>query len=338
MLNDELNHRVKNVIALVKSIVLQTGSHVVTVEEYAKVLEGRLRALALAHDLALNGGGDLSRLIEAEADVHRHGAAPERVMCRGPRIWLADRAFEVLALVIHELMTNAAKYGGLSTPEGRLSVDWELSGDGDCVIVWREQGGPPVAPPERLGFGSKLIQSTVRHDLGGVAQVDYAPGGVIARLVVPAHNLRPAPPETPASDGEEKRKAPISLAGLSILLVEDQALIAMDVELTLQELGATRVRLSSGVSEARDAIAEETPDCAILDFNLGRETAEPIAEELARLGAPFVFATGYGDTVMIPERFRKAPVVRKPIDPARLLEQISLVVTGRKSSENEDSR
>src|SRR5690606_23020216 len=122
MLNDELNHRVKNIITVIKSIAVQTGAHAQSVADYSESLEGRLRALAFAHDQSLSAavGGDLATLIEAEAGLHRHGPGADRVAASGEKIRLNDRAFGVLALVIHELMTNAAKYGSLSVPEGRL--------------------------------------------------------------------------------------------------------------------------------------------------------------------------------------------------------------------------
>jgi len=321
ILNDELNHRVKNIIALVKSIALQTGAHAATVADYSASLEGRLRALAFAHDQSLGGAstGDLSTLIEAEASLHRYGAAPDRVVTAGPRVRLDDRTFGVLALVIHEMMTNAAKYGALSVPEGRLTLSWGFMPSGDCEILWSERAGPPVSPPTREGFGTKLIHNTVAYDLGGSAVVDYAADGVQARFQIPAAHVTS---DDRAVDVEETKPTErASLAGLSILVLEDQALIAMDIEETLAGLGAA-VRLSPNCADASDLLQRFAPDAAVLDFNLGDETSEAIADILTERRIPFVFATGYGDNGMIPLRFQHVPVVQKPVNGALLAARI----------------
>ena len=331
VLNDELNHRVKNIISLVKSIALQTGAHAADVSAYSASLEGRLNALAFAHDQSLSAGGgvgDLETLVEAEAALHRYGA-DDRVVTSGPRVGLDDRAFGVVALVIHEMMTNAAKYGALSVPGGRLEVAWTTEPDGDCVLTWRERDGPPVSPPRRMGFGSKLITSTIEYDLGGSAQVDYAADGVVARFVIPgAHvqeNLLPAAARPHHPSGTTP------LRGLNVLLVEDQALIAMDTEVMLRLLGAAQVDASPTARDALARLDADTPDIAVLDFNLGVGTSEAVAEVLWDRGIPFVFATGYGDADVIPDRFRKAPVVRKPVG-ADILADRLLTAMALKSS------
>jgi light-regulated signal transduction histidine kinase (bacteriophytochrome)/CheY-like chemotaxis protein len=314
VLNDELNHRVKNIIALVKSIALQTGAHALSVADYSASLEGRLKALAFAHDQSLVGGssGDLGMLIEAEASLHRYGNAPDRVTVSGPTVRLGERTFGVLALVIHEMMTNAAKYGALSVPEGKLALRWCLLADGDCEITWEERGGPPVAKPLREGFGSKLIQNTLAYDLGGVAEVHFESSGVWARFLIPGKHVSVGDYIEDISISVEI-PPPTSLSGLKVLVVEDQALIAMDVEATLRKLGAVDVKLAPSTLGAALALRNFTPDVAILDFNLGNETSEVLADEFVKNRIPFVFATGYADNVLIPERFRNVPLVRKPV-------------------------
>lgn len=167
LLNSELNHRVKNILALVKSIAKQTGANSDTVEGYASSFEGRLNALSYAHDQSFAGanGGELRTLIEAESGMHRFSKVPDRISLSGKPVGLTERAFGVLALLLHEMMTNAAKYGALSVPSGQLSVSWNLLENGDCDISWTETGGPKVVAPTRRGFGSNLIEKTVSHDL-----------------------------------------------------------------------------------------------------------------------------------------------------------------------------
>ncbi len=317
IVNDELNHRVKNIIALVKSIALQTSVHAESVADYSQSLEGRLRALAYAHDQSLSGahGGELSSLIEAEASLHRYRAEADRIVAEGPGVALSDRAFGVVALVIHEMMTNAAKYGALSASHGKLAITWSLTEDGDCVIGWTEREGPDVKQPTRVGFGTKLV-NTIAYDLGGSVSVDYLPGGVQARFTIPADHIsrgKPAEGAAPAASRVER-----ILSGRSVLVVEDQLLIALDVEQSLLDLDAAAVRLAPSVSKGLETLDEEAPDAAILDFDLGEETSEGLADELTRRAIPFAFATGYGDSVMIPKRFRDVPIVRKPLNAAML--------------------
>ncbi len=322
VLNDELNHRVKNIIALVKSIAAQTGAHATSVEGYAASFEGRLRALAYAHDQSLGvHAGSLAALIEPEASLHRYGSTKARVLAEGPPIGLGDRAYGVLALVIHEMMTNAAKYGALSTPDGLLKLSWELSPSGDCVLDWLETNGPPVVIPAQEGFGGRLIRNTIAYDLSGTVVIEYRPSGLYARFTIPEAHL-----VVPNSVAVARPGIQISgdyFAGKTALILEDQALIAMDMEDTLRRLGARDVTCAPNIDDAERALSGGVPDCAILDYNLGDHTSAVIADELLSLSVDFVFATGYGDSVMIPARFENVPVLRKPISAAMLLEAFS---------------
>ncbi|MCX8997392.1 GAF domain-containing protein [Rhizobiaceae bacterium BDR2-2] len=323
ILNDELNHRVKNVIALVKSIALQTAANAETVAQYSTSLEGRLQALATAHDQSLGQGdgvGSLADLIEMEAGLYRSDDDTDRIVAEGPELQLDDKAFSVVAMVLHEMMTNAVKYGALSTPGGRLAIAWSHAGN-DLVIDWRESGGPAVSPPQHTGFGSRLIRSSLEYDLRGSAGIDYQPTGLVARFVIPARHVLTGPRSAPQP--ARIRRSTGTLDGLSVLVVEDQGLIAMDAEDTLRRLGASDVRLAAGVGEAMALLETFTPDVAVLDFNLGEETSEQVAQVLTARRLPFLFMTGYGDRVLLPESMHHVPIVRKPISPATIALQIS---------------
>lgn len=325
ILNDELNHRVKNVISVVRSLVMQTGAGAGSVADYSDALQGRLAALAIAHDQSLGRrGGDLTALIEAETGQYRDPGRPDRVTAEGPALRLDDRAFGVLALTLHEMTTNAAKYGALSVPEGRLAIRWTFGPDGGpdggpddgLVLDWRESGGPAVAPPARTGFGTRLIRSTVEYDLRGTAAITHAPDGLRARLTIPARHVatgrdRPAAAPRPAP-------RPDALAGMTVLVVEDQGLIAMDAEDTLRRLGAADVRLAATPAEALDLLAAISPDLTLLDVALGEETAEAVAALLTARGLPFLLMTGYSDPDRLPKAMRQVPILRKPLNPAAI--------------------
>jgi light-regulated signal transduction histidine kinase (bacteriophytochrome) len=329
MLNDELNHRVKNIIALVKSIALQTGASARTVEDYSRALEGRLRALAFAHDQSLSGqGGDLLALMEAEASLHRYGANPDRVVVSGPPLGLKDRAFGVVALLTHEMMTNAAKYGSLSVPQGRLDIEWSLTADGDCAILWQESGGPTVETPTSTGFGSKLIRSSIEYDLGGDVAIAYPASGLVGRFRIPARHLLASVATRTAPNAPAAARRDV-LSGLRILLIEDQALIAMDTEAALLALRAAGVQSVPSVSEARKVLRQSKPDLAVLDFNLDGENSAVIADDLTAAGIPFVFATGYGDSETIPPHFSTVPLVQKPISIVDLASKLQQALASR---------
>jgi light-regulated signal transduction histidine kinase (bacteriophytochrome) len=312
LLNAELSHRNKNVLALVKSIAKQTGIHASNIDEFATSFEGRLNALSYAHDMSFAGhdGGELRALIDAEAGMHRFQQLPQRFLISGPAVGLSEHAFSIFALLLHEMMTNAAKFGSLSASGGVLEISWELTESGDCALTWAETGGPAVTPPTRKGFGTTLIDKTIVTDLGGTADLRYAPEGLQAHFKIPAIHLRPVAPPAPQTPPPLSSLQP--LKGLALLLVEDQALIAMDMEETLRDLGAVEVTTCFGLDHALQTLRSTNPDAAVLDFNLGKETSEQIARELATRSIPFVFSTGYREGTGIPAEFAKVPVVRKP--------------------------
>lgn len=328
MLNDELNHRVKNILAIIQSLVGQPSREPRSLEDYVSTLKGRIHALSVAHDQVIRGegGGSLRKLIEAELLPYRTSAS--RVDVDGQGVMLDVRAFSVLALVLHEMATNAAKYGALSQPGGRLEVTWRVLADGACELRWQEMGGPPVSPPRRQGFGTTLIQRSIPFDLGGEADVRYEAHGLSARFLLPARHLGG---DLPEDEGHAATlpvaAAPAAVDGATrILLVEDQMLIAMDVEMMLEDRGFADVTTAGSVDEALGKLAGFTPSAAVLDFNLGDRNSATIATELMRRGVPFVFATGYGDTGIIPAEFRDVPVVRKPYNGDVLVEQINKVL------------
>ncbi len=183
---DELNHRVKNTLATVQSIAMQTARSHEDPKTFAESFQARLMSLSHTHDLLTRShweGADLRAVLEHETAAH----GPTRIMLNGPSLALGPAAALSLGMIFHELATNAAKYGALSIPEGRVFVDWAIANQLNRVLTlaWREVGGPPVAPPTRKGFGSRLIERNVRHDLAGDAKLSYANDGFIAEFSIP---------------------------------------------------------------------------------------------------------------------------------------------------------
>lgn len=334
MLNEELNHRVKNILALIKSLVSHPVEDGRSIEDYVASLKGRIQALSLAHDQVIRGagGGALKGLLDAEFSPYRETV--KAIDATGPDVLLDARAYSVLALVLHELATNAAKYGALSVTTGRLSLQWKRTAIGDCEILWLERDGPLVTPPLRRGFGSMLIGRSIPYDLGGESDVDYEPAGVRVRLLIPARFVVwPAPVAARNLRARREDNKPMaSMRGLKVLMVEDQLLIAMDVETMLTHEGAASVETASSVKEALIALTIMRPDVAILDVNLGNGNSMPVAQALRERGIPFVFATGYGETSLIPASMDDVPIVRKPYDLTSLVAAMTTAMAKKSSA------
>ncbi len=187
LLMDELNHRVKNTLATVQAIVTQTLRGGGSPESFAADFHARLRALSRAHDTLTQGqwqGADLRQLLRLQLQPY----LGERLVLDGPPVLLPPRMALSLGMVLHELTTNAAKYGGLSAAEGRLAVSWRLeSGDpaGQRLSLrWGESGGPPVSSPSYRGFGSRLIARSIEGELGGRLDMDYRPDGFVCSFMI----------------------------------------------------------------------------------------------------------------------------------------------------------
>ena len=227
-----------------------------------------------------------------------------------------SRAYQALALVFHEMMTNAAKYGALSQGTGRLTVTWAHDPGGDLRIDWRELGGPPVKPPDRRGFGTVVIEQTIPFELRGEARVEYLHQGVHGSFTVPSAHIGDAPSEVDAS-ATGVVLAPVALKARRLLLVEDSMMIALDAQAMLADEGLD-VEVAGTIADGMRLLAVDNFDAAVLDVNLSGETSFLVADELVGLGLPFVFATGYGESIVMPDRFRNVPVVSKPYDSAAL--------------------
>jgi PAS domain S-box-containing protein len=189
----ELDHRMRNLLSVVDSLISISAASAVSVEEFKVSLTGRLKALA-ATQSALRFGEQrtsLSELFLAELTQYQ---TPEgaNISIEGPPVSVGPKAAQLLALAVHELATNSAKYGALSQAGGCVALTSAFEGEGDAgllVIQWREAGGPPVKPPERQGFGTRLIKQVVARALRADVAMDYRPEGLICRMTVPRGTL-----------------------------------------------------------------------------------------------------------------------------------------------------
>jgi len=200
LLMAELDHRANNLLATVQAVAMSTEA--ATVPGYLDSFLGRLRSIARAHKLLTESrweGVSLQRLIDDELAAFASGSEG-RIVVSGPLVVLTPVASEALSMTLHELATNAAKYGALSTPVGRVSVEWRNSIGGGIELCWTETGGPAVRAPTRRGFGTNLIEKLGSH-IRGSSRVEWAPSGLVYRIGIPADQLaRAAPP--PAGRGD----------------------------------------------------------------------------------------------------------------------------------------
>jgi two-component sensor histidine kinase len=180
LLIEELNHRVKNTLAILQAIAVQTFRTASKGER--EKFEGRLRALAEAHNLLSKEkwqGSDLQDVVDRVLQPYVLNTH-DRIRMTGPRVPLSPRVAVVLSMIVHEIATNAAKYGALSSESGTVTLEWEVNTDGQTLrLSWAEAGGPPVTAPVQRGFGSRLIERSARDQLGGEATVDFLPRGVV---------------------------------------------------------------------------------------------------------------------------------------------------------------
>lgn len=324
----ELNHRVRNILALIRGLLSQTRSSAVSVEDFIGTLESRIHALARAHDQITADRWSPARLydlIEVEAGAYL-GERRDRVRLSGPNVLLTPGCFTVMALVIHEMLTNAAKYGALSD-NGTVAIDWHVDQDGSLLIDWTESGGPAVVAPTRRGFGSTVIERSIPYDLDGHAEIHYRLAGIEAHFCIPSVHVVSVLPDVVGTDRPLPVIAatPELLKGRHVLLVEDNMIIAMDGEDALRDLGAD-VTTAASVARAREAVEQQPIDLAVLDFNLGAETSMPVADLLVERGIPFLFATGYGDGLELPDRFAGVTLVKKPYSGATLAQAMTPLV------------
>lgn len=316
----ELNHRVRNILGLIRGLIRQSQPSDDAVKSFVKVVDGRIHALARAHNQITEdhwGPASLQALIDAEAAAFIEDG--ERLVGEGEPVLLNPQAYSTMALILHELVTNSTKYGSLSVPEGTVSLIWSRNPRGDLEIRWRDIDGPAVRKPSRKGFGTTIIERSVPYDLGGEAHVRYEKAGFEADFCIPArHVSEPRSTGGPtirfarANPGHREEPPADLLAGQRVLLVEDSLIIALDAEDIATRLGAADVATAASVDAALDLIAASPPTVAILDINLGNGNSFPIADALLDHDVPFMFATGYGEQAQFPDQHRGRPVVQKP--------------------------
>ena len=329
LLAREVDHRARNLLAVVQSIVGLTRAS--SIDGYVAAVEGRIGALARAHALLSDArwqGADFGKLVEEEITPYRT-TERDKIVVAGAKVVLEPAIAQALTLALHELATNAVKYGSLSAPAGWVRLTWEIR-SGNLVLDWLEIGGPPVEPPTSTGYGSEVISASIERQLDGAVTYDWRRDGLHCTLSVPLDGkLKPverANGGQPTPLREQAVAVPQILVGNRLLLVEDEALVAMALKDMLTELGFEVVGAFNKVTEALAVVTNQDVNAAVLDVNLGGELIYPVADSLVAKGVPFVFITGYGAEA-IDGRFASYRVLQKPIQ-RQMLQNTFIVDSG----------
>lgn len=328
----ELNHRVRNILNLIQSLTTQTAGQTQNTTEFTDVLSRRIAALSRAHDQITRtdwGPTSVRDLIRIEFRAYMN--SEDRLIIEGEDIALEPQALSTLALVIHELVTNSAKYGALMNRSGSVHVTLSRDFAGAFEMVWREVGGPPVQPPKRRGFGTTVVERSIPFELGGEARLDFKSSGVVAHFMIPEPFVRDIDMSNVHSlDGaqilQKRSKAGAKALKGTILLVEDNMIIAMDAADQLASAGAERVVTSSTVSDALYQLKTEKITSAMLDVSLGNATSLPIAQELVTRGIPFILASGYSGETELTKSFPDVPLVNKPYSSEQIVDALSQIM------------
>ena len=327
LLMQEVNHRAKNMLSLVQAIARQTAFK--SPQEFISRFDARLQALAASQNLLVKSGWKevpLESLVRTQL-AHFADVLDTRIILAGPSLKIKVAAAQALGVILHELSTNAAKYGALSAASGRVSIDWNVQnldgGSAKFIMSWREHGGPSPQPPAKRGFGSTVLERFARTSLSADTSIDFANTGVLWKLNCAIEEIVEHPVSPPPVEPPKTPEIPRNSGGPTrVLIVEDEALPAMETASLLSDGGFEVIGPAASVRQAFQCLDESSGcDAALLDVNLGSETSEAIAQKLFDSGIPFIVVSGYSPQ-QLPAVFQDAPFAPKPLDHGRLLETL----------------
>ena len=335
LLMAELDHRVKNTLANIQALVVQTSRSAETLTGFVEGLDGRIQSMAKAHSLLSESrweGVSITRLLHEELEPF--GQPDHAVTMEGTDLVLTPKSALSLSLAIHELVTNAAKYGAFSTPGGSVAVRWTLAVDNSVHLTWAEVGGPPVLPPTRRGFGSVLIERALAMETGGRATLSYLPGGVVCDVFLPPSSVlsRTLVPLASAPAAETAPQLGRAELPYRILVVEDSFLVVTLLDEIFKDLGWQSVGPATRLADALLLAGTGVFDAALLDVNLNGEMSWEVARVLAERGVPFVFSTGYDIKTVLPAHLAGTAVISKPFRVREVEDKIRQAIAARRAS------
>jgi len=336
LLLGELDHRVRNTLAIVQAIAGQTARVSNDVQQFTSSFNARLQALSNAHSVLTNANWSGARLRDLlNSQLVEIVQRQPSVELAGPDVVLSAQTALHLSLIVHELASNARKHGALTRARGRISIDWSIKpGDPALLhIMWIESNGPTVLPPVKQGFGSTLIERA--GNLPNLrARLTYQPSGVRCDITIdlPASSAVPAAIFNPGQSGRsrgledavQQSGPPVPPSRNKVLIIEDEPIIAMDVEEIISRAGYEIVGLAATVDSALSALASRTIDMVVLDAHLFGKPADRIADELVQRQIPFVVVSG-ASRETLPATVQNAPLVSKPLEEPLLIKAMAVL-------------
>ena len=338
----ELDHRVKNILAIILSIAKITGSKAEDFKTFIDAFDKRLHAMARTHSLLAEARWQGAHLRSLVVDELGHSGDSGSANVRGPSVDLSPSAAQNLSMALHELSTNAMKYGSLSVPGGKLDVTWQWATDdsGKRVLEfrWKESDGPKVGTPDHKGFGSTVIERILQAQLAADTKIDFRPDGLEVFCAIPASHLLPAGRST------EQKSVPTSalpqidldpLKGKKILVLDDEWLVAEQHAQALLGAGVDVIGPFHKLEDATAALEEGAPDFAVLDYNISGTPVTSLVETLQQQSVPVLIVSGYGSELDLADKMDDLAFLAKPISPAAMLGRVAQLLD-RQDDNGED--
>jgi PAS domain S-box-containing protein len=343
LLMAELDHRVKNILANVSAIARLSSRRITSVDDFVRALDARIQAISRAHSMLRRDswtGISLKSYLSELLDPFV-ASKTSNIAFEGDDLWLKPKAAQSLVLVFHELATNAAKYGALSVPDGQVKVSWTRNRDigRDWVtLVWAESGGPRIEVAGANGFGLTVIRAA-SLELGAKVDHRFTPAGVEFSLGGPLEQtakLKHGASRASPWQGSRDLITP-SDAQYRVMVLEDEALIAMQVKSDLESAGHIVIGPAQTLEQGIELAETEQMDFALLDLRLGEELSTPVADQLFMRGIPFAFSTGFEDRTILPTHLQGIPRLAKPYPIGGIAQMVDLIM-GRTSAHSEPPR
>ncbi len=319
----EIDHRAKNALAVAQSVVRLTRAE--DIDTFRRKADERLAALARAHSLLAAQHWrsiDLRELLQAELRPYAEGGS-SRVALTGPEVPLPHDLAQTTALVVHELATNAAKYGALSTDNGSLAVTWHTDERMVLRLDWVEDlpEARSSEVPRRSGFGSILLNRVIEVQLGGSFEADFSPNGLRLKITVPLGELEGGAPSL------AEKRAP---GKVSTVVVEDETVAAVELETALKALGHEVIGIAGTIAAAEALVTRSLPRIVFLDVQTrGGGSAVEFAARLTQSGVDVVVLADRVDPSKLPPEMADLPVLSRPFDERRLSAMVSRLVGQR---------
>jgi two-component sensor histidine kinase len=313
LLVNEINHRVKNALATVQALAAQSLRRSGSPADFVKSFNGRLQSLAQAHDLLVRGqmkSVSLADLVRGQVFL---GKDDRQVHVAGPEAALPPEMAVQFGLVLHELATNARKYGALRDADGSVDIQWTiLAADKlELVLEWREVSASGITKPLKEGFGTGMIKKGLANQ-GGSATFEYLAMGIKCQVRLPMYGIdfKHADDLSPITKDSSTR-IQVALKGKKALVVEDEHIIGLEIVSILTDAGMEVIGPAGTIDQARSMILADKYDIVLLDANLQGQPVGELASLLIQRGSKFIICTGYGRDAL-PVAARQAPILSKP--------------------------